>query len=169
MASGQPVVEVIEVVPPATSYATQDTRAGGSTPAEAFTVWDFDASATEYLDFKCRLSEDYDGGGLTFTLPWTATSATSGEVVWEMAIRRLDTAEDPDAAHTYDFNTAADSTAPGTNGQPVYPTIAFTHGADMDNWAAGELAWVRVRRKHDAAGDDMTGDAELWTISGKET
>jgi len=168
MASGMPVVEIIEAVPPATAYATLDQRSGGSTPVEAMTVWDFDASATEYMDFKCRLSDDYDGGGLTFQIVWTATSATSGEVVWEIAIRRL-TTEDWDTAHTYDFNTAADSTAPAANGTPVTLTLAFTNGADMDSWAAGEYGIVRIRRKHDAAGDDMTGDAELWGISGRET
>lgn len=168
MASGSLVVEVIEAIPPATSYATLDTRSGGSTPAESMTVWDFDASATEYMDFKCRLSEDYDGGGLTFQIVWMATSATSGEVVWEIAIRRMDAA-DWDTAHTYDFNTASDSTAPATNGTPVTLTLTFTDGADMDSWAAGEYAMIRIRRKHDAAGDDMAGDAELVGISGKET
>ena len=169
MASGDPVVQVLKVMPPATAYATPDVRPGGSTPAEQVEVWDFDASTTEYLDFLCRLV-GYDGGGLTFTLPWSATTATSGEVVWGVAIRRMaDDAEDIDGSHTYDFNDASADTAPDASGELSYPTVAFTDGADMDSWADGELAIVRVYRDHDAAGDDMTGDAELWGLFGVET
>lgn len=168
MATGDAVVLIREILPPATLGASRDNRAGGSTPAEAVGVWDFDAASTEYMDFKCML-RGYDGGGLTFTLPWSATSATSGGVRWEVAIRRLpDDAEDIDASQTYDFNGVADPCA-SLSGELSYPTIAFTHGADMDSWADGEMAIIRVRRKHDDAGDDMAGDAELWLLTGRET
>ena len=169
MASGQRVVEVINALPPASSAATRDVRAGGSTPAEAAEVIDFDASAIEYMDFLCRLAENYAGGGLTFVLPWSATSATTGVTRWGIAIRRIqDDAEDIDAAHTYDFNEADDTTA-SASGELSYPTITFTDGADMDSWAAGELAIVRVERNATHANDTMTGDAELWDVVGKET
>jgi len=169
MASGKPVVEVLNALPPASSAATRDIRPGGSTPAESVEVFDFDAAADEYMDFLCRLSEDYAGGGLTFTLPWSATSATSGVTRWGIAIRRMqDDAEDIDTAQTYDFNEA-DDTAASASGELSYPTITFTNGADMDSWAAGELAIVRVYRNADHANDTMTGDAELWGIFGKET
>lgn len=169
MASGQSCVEVIEAIPPATSYATLDARVGGSSPAESVSVWDFDASAIEYMDFLCRLSENYAGGGLTFTLPWSAASATSGATRWGVAIRRMtDDAEDIDTAKTYDFNEA-DDTAASASGELSYPTITFTDGADMDSWAAGDLAVVRVRRNATHANDTMTGDAELWGVFGKES
>lgn len=168
MASGDQVVQIIRAMPPATAYATEDVRPGGSTPAESVIVYDFDPSATEYMDFLAYLS-GYAGGGLTFTLPWSATSATTGGVRWEVAIRRLqDDAEDVDGAQTYDFNGVTDTTA-SASGELSYPTVTFTDGADMDSWASGELAIIRVRRKHDDAGDDMSGDAELWAIIGKET
>lgn len=167
MASGDPVVEVIAAMPPAANFAAIGARAGGSTPAENYLGYLFDAAVNEHVDFLCRLS-GYAGGGLTFTLPWLAVSATTGVVRWGIAIRRLDTAEDVDVAHTYDFNEV-DSSAPATNGQTVYPTITFTDGVDMDNWANGELAIVRVRRN--AAGSTMTGDAFLWldALRGVET
>ena len=145
-----------------------DVRAGGSTPAESAQVWDFDAAADEYMDFLCALV-GYDGGGLTFTLPWSASSASSGGLRWDVGIRRLaDDAEDVDASHSYDFNSDTD-TAPSASGELSYPTITFTDGADMDSWADGELAVVRVHRDYDHAGDDMTGDAELWDLIGTET
>lgn len=168
MASGDPVVQILAVIPPGASAATLDARAGGSTPAEAVIVYDFDASSDEYMDFLCQL-RGYDGGGLTFTLPWSASSATSGQTRWEIGIRRMnDDAEDLDAAHSYDFNGVSD-TAADASGELSYPTITFTDGSDMDSWADGELAIVRVHRDYDHGDDNMTGDAELWAISGVET
>jgi hypothetical protein len=168
MASGDSVVQVLQVLPPGANAATMDVRAGGSTPAENVLVYDFDACTDEYMDFLCRLA-GYDGGGLTFTLPWSASSATSGAVVWAIAIRRVqDDAEDIDSSHTYDPNTVTDTCA-SASGELSYPTVAFTDGSDMDSWADGELAVVRVYRDADNASDTMSGDAELWGISGKET
>ncbi len=169
MASGNPVVEIIRDLSPASSAAPLTARAGGSSPAESLTCWAFDAAAIEYTDFLCRLSEDYDAGGLTFTLPWMAASATSGDTVWGVAIRRFaDDAEDADAAHTYDFNDVTD-TAASASGEFSYPTVAFTDGAYMDSWGAGEYAIVRVRRNATSGSDTMTGDAQLIDLTGKET
>ena len=168
MASGNPVVQVLSIMPPGANFPTPDKRAGGSTPAESVDVLDFDAGAIEYMDFKCVL-RGYAGGGLTFELPWSASSATSGVTRWGIAIRRMqDDAEDIDASHSYDFNEV-DDTAPSVSGEVAYPTITFTDGADMDSWADGEVAIVRVRRNATHANDTMAGDAELWGITGRET
>jgi len=154
-------------MPPVTSYATLDTRTGGSTPAESVPVWDFDASAVEYVDLLCQLI-GYAGGGVSITLVWLASSATSGDAVWGIGIRRLgDGTEDVDAAHTYDFNEAT-AAAASAAGEPRYTTITFADGGDMDGWADGELAIVRIRRNASHAGDTMSGDAELLSVSGKE-
>jgi hypothetical protein len=77
-------------------------------------------------------------------------------------------AEDIDASHSYTYNAVTD-TAPGTSGYFTNPTIAFTDGADMDSWAEGELAIVRVWRDYNHADDDMTGDAQLVVPLGLET
>lgn len=168
MASGSNVVSVKKILFPNANAPQPTMRTGGSTPAERIAVYAFDAGTIEYIDFLCQLV-GYDGGGLTFTLPWTAASATSGATRWGIAIRALvDDAEDIDASHTYDYNDA-DDTAASASGELSYPTITFTNGADMDSWANGELAIVRVRRNATHANDTMTGDAELWDIIGKET
>lgn len=168
MASGDVVVVILEDMPPATSYATFDVRAGGSTPAESISVYDFDASASEYMDFKAFL-KGYDGGGLTFRIAWTSTSATSGQTRWEIGIRRLsDDADDVDGSHSYDTNGVS-ATAPSAAGEIVYDNITFTNGADMDSWADGEAAIIRIYRDHDHADDGMTGDAELFALIGYET
>ncbi len=168
MASGEPVVQVLEVSEPATLFPQYDMRQGGSTPAERVPVWRFDAATIEYLDFKCVL-QGYQGGGLTFTLPWSATSATSGVTRWGVAIRRVqDDAVDIDTSHSYDYNEV-DDTAPSAAGELSYPTISFADGADMDNWANGDVAIVRVRRNASHTNDTMTGDAELWGLWAVET
>jgi len=169
MASGDPVVQIIKTLPPGATFATIDTKVGGATPAESVRVWDFDAGTSEYIDFLCRL-HGYGGGGLTFRIFWSADTATTAEVVWDIAIRRFaDDAEDLDTAHSYDFNTSGAVTAPSALNEIGYDTITFTDGVDMDSWADGELAIVRLARDADEAGDDMAGDAELWALVGEET
>lgn len=168
MASGQVVGQILGILQPNANFATFDTRLGGSTPAEVVDVYDFDAGAIEYLDFKVLLS-GYAGGGLTMVLPWSASSATSGATVWGAAVRRIaDDAEDIDVSQTYDFNAVTD-TAASASGELSYPTITFTDGADMDSWANGELAIVRIRRDATNGSDDMAGDAELWGLIIKES
>ena len=162
MASGSPCILVLNAQSPATTGAAPDVRAGGSSPAERVPIYKFDASTIEYMDFYCQLVS-YDGGGLTFSLPWSASSATSGVTRWGVAIRRIaDDAEDVDTSQTYDYNDA-DDTAASASGEISVATITFTNGADMDSWTDGEFAIVRVRRNASHANDTMTGDAELWS------
>lgn len=168
MASGNNVVLFLEQMPPFTLFATYDQRPGGSTPLEMVQVLDFDQSTIEYMDYKCRL-DGYNGGGLTFTLVWSSTSSITGNVRWSIAIRRIvDDAEDIDASHTYDYNEVTDTCA-SASGEVSYCTITFTNGSDMDSWADGELAIIRVRRNASDGADTMTSDAELWGIAGRET
>lgn len=170
MPSGDVVVQFLKPLPLVTSYATPDVRSGGSTPAEKIDVWDFDAVTDEYLDFLVRLN-GYAGGGLTFTVAYMASSATSGTVRCGLAIRALpDDTEDVDSSHTYDFNTQGFTVASAA-GEVDYGNITFTDGADMDNWADGQLAILRFFRDADGTSgtDDATGDMELLDIVGKET
>lgn len=158
--------------PPATGYAQFDIVVGASSPAESIPVLAFDAAADEYADFRVSLPYTYAGGGLTFTIAWSAASAIIGTVRWGIAIRRIaDDVEDMDTtAKTYDFNTGGFTTA-SASGEVVYDTIAFTAGADMDSWAVGEEAIIRVFRDGDGTSgtDDMAGDAFLHAVSCRET
>lgn len=168
MASGQVVGQILDVMFPSANFAALVQRTGGSTPAERVLVYAFDASTIEYLDFKVML-RGYGGGGLTITLPWSAATATTNATRWGAAVRRMaDDAEDIDTSQTYDYNDV-DDTCANVSGELSYPTITFTDGADMDSWANGELAIVRVRRNASHANDNMTGDAELWGIEIRET
>jgi len=163
MPAGNIVGYINEIQPPKTDAATQDTRDGGSTPNEVVHVWDFDAAGDEYLDFKGVLN-GYDGGGLKVRIHWMASVATSGDVRWGAAFRRIqDDAEDIDEAHTYAFNYVIDA-APSASGEFGVAEIDFTDGADMDSLLEGEPFILRVVRDADHGDDDMTGDAELVLV-----
>jgi hypothetical protein len=165
--SGTVIARIIKIKPPATSGAVEVSIAGGSTPAEDLNAWAFDQTGPEYLDFYCRLSPQYSGGGLTIYHLWSG-NATTNNVRWGGAIRRFaDGAETLSASHTYDYNDASDSAAPGTTTISKSTTIAFTNGSDMDSLAAGEPFIYRVRRT--AATSNMAADAYLWDVEIRET
>jgi hypothetical protein len=169
MASGGNVGKILKAMPPDANAATIDFRSGGSTPGEQYMVWDFDHTTVEYMDFLCFLI-GYDGGGLDVVIPWSADGTNAGNVIWSVAFRAIpDDTEDVDAVHAYAYNDVTDA-APSVDGEVVYPEISFTDGADMDSWADGELAIMRVRRRADQAGDTMNAnDAQLWMPVIKET
>lgn len=174
MASGNTllILSAASATPPASTGAELTLLAGGATPSENIILANFDATTVEYLDWpNLVLPAHYSGGGLTVTVRWIAASATTGGVVWGAAIRRdPDDAEDWDTtAHSYDFNDSGTCTAPSAVGETSYDDITFTSGADMDSLAASEGFCLRLRRTTGAAGDDMTGDARLWTVVIKET
>jgi hypothetical protein len=150
-------------VAPSSNYATFDTRNG-------HLVLDFDASTDEAVSFRGVLPRNYAGGGLTATVIWMATSATSGSVRWQGAIERGDTGTDFDA-DSFATAQSAGGTASGTSGQPTYTALTFSSGANMDSLAVGEAFRFKLNRDADGTSgtDDATGDAELIAIEIKET
>lgn len=173
MASGDTllILEAANAKLPGSSAAQFTSISGGATPSERDVLLNFDSASVEYADWKGVLPRHYAGGGLTLTLTWLASSATTGGVVWGAAIRRMnDDAEDFDStAHSYDFNDSGTCTAPSAVGENSYDNITFTSGADMDSLAAGEVFYLRIRRTVSAGGDTMAGDARLSTIEIRET
>lgn len=160
-----------KAMPPATLAAQIGLITGTSTPVEKIMVWDFadDSVGVEYMDFLCRL-EGYNGGGITLTFLWSSNAATTGNCIWSAAVRRIqDDEEDLNTtAFTYDYNNVTDTTASAA-GETSQPTLAFTDGSDMDSWADGEWAIIRVRRFASDAADTLSGDARLISIAGAET
>lgn len=150
--------------PPASAYATADTR-------NSHSVLDFDGSTDEEAVFGGVLSNDYAGGGLTCDTWWAFTSATSGSLRVQAGIERIDASSlDIDADSFASFNSAG-GTAPGTNGQVIVVTVTFTSGAQMDSLAAGEAFRLKIRRDADGTSgtDDITTDAELLRVTLRET
>ena len=147
--------------PPTSNYATIDTR-------NNHLVLDFDASTNESAVFSGVMPQHYDGGGVTVYLHYAMSTATSGDVDWDVAFERIgDQQLDIDADSFEAVNSVDDTTVPGTSGNVDVVSVAFTDGADMDSVAAGEAFRLKVTR--DAASDTASGDAELLKVEIRET
>jgi len=123
----------------------------------------FDTGTQEAAIFSGVLPFSYGGGGVTVYAYFSASSATSGTIGWDVAFERTDTSGldiDSDSFATAQTITAA--TVPGTSGQVLRSSVNISNGADMDSLAAGELFRLRIRR--DVANDTATGDAELLCV-----
>lgn len=146
--------------PPATNYATLDTR--NSRP-----VLDFDTTTQEGAVFSGVLPNDYAGGGVTIDIFCALTSATTGTVGWDVAFERTQAStDDIDSDSFATAQTVTAVTVPGTSGHVLKMSVNVANGADMDSLAAGELFRLRVRR--DVANDTATGDAELLAVTLRE-
>jgi len=166
MASGDTlaVFTPLDNLPPASSYATLDTR-------NAYAVLDFDADADESAVFEGVMPRNYAGGGVTVTVGWAATSATSGTISLDLSFMSVsDDADDLDTKSFAAANNANPTTASAT-GEVDYSATTFTDGADMDSVAVGELFYLKVTRDADGttSTDNMTGDMELVFVEIKET
>lgn len=148
--------------PPASAYATLDTRNGHP-------CLDYDAASAEGAIFTGILPRNYGGGGVTIKLIWAASSATSGNVVWETALERIGAAQQDIDSDGFATGQTATGAANATSGNTTETEIAHTNGAQMDSVAAGELFRLRVRRLAADGSDTMTGDAELLGVEIKET
>ena len=176
MASGDTLLILLPLNarPPAASFATLDSIAGTSTPAESIPVLDFDDGTVgqEYTDFYCVMPQSYAGTtGVTVIIGYSAAETSTDVVDWECAFRRIaDDAEDLDTtAHSYDYNDTVD-TAPSAVGEVGYASITFTDGADMDSVTAGDYFILRVTRDPTPnSGTDVTGDASLHFVEIRET
>lgn len=150
--------------PPATNYATLDTR-------NAHPVLDFDAAAaTEAAVWTGVLPNNYAGGGITIYLHWAATSATSGNVIWQSAFEYIsDGSLDIDSdgfATAVTWGAAATS---GTSGIVTVTSQAHTNGAQIDSIVVGASFRLKIERLGSNASDTMAGDAELVAVELRET
>lgn len=168
MAAGDLLCSALTPRPPITNAASLESRAGGSTDNEGFDVWAFDASSSEKLDFYGAMSPRYVGANLKVRIPIIAASATTGNVGLAAAFRRLDTAEDLDASHSYSEQSVTAAVS-ATNGCPTYAEIAFT-AAQIDSLAASEAFVLRLRRDV-TVGSNAAGDAQVlpWGVQIIET
>ena len=138
--------------PPATNFATLDTR-------NSIAVLDFDDTTDESAIFVSVCPQGANlASGLSITLIWTASTATSGACVWDASLERMTTDIDTDS-----FDTAASITATtnATSGVPNYSTITLT---TIDSLTAGDGFRLKINRDANNGSDTMTGDAELIAV-----
>ena len=164
MASGNTlaIFTPLQNEPPASNYATFDTRNGHP-------VLDFDDTTQEAAVFTGVMPRHYGAGGITVYVHWAATSATTGTVGWDVTFERVgDGSQDIDSDGFATAQTITAVTVPGTSGHVDITNVAITAGsAGTDDIAAGESYRLRIRR--DVANDTATGDAELVGVELKET
>lgn len=132
---------------------------------------DFDGSADEEATFSGVLPLTYASGGLTCELWCACASATSGTMRFQASIERIDLSSLDIDADSFASAQSAGASAPGTSGQVVKVSIAFTDGAQMDSLAAGEAFRLRIRRDADGTSgtDDITTDVQVLRVILRET
>jgi hypothetical protein len=147
--------------PPSSNPAALDTR-------NARPVLDFDGATNESAVFSGVMPRHYGGGGVTVYLHYAMTSATSGDVDWDVAFERIGEGQlDIDNDSFAAANSADNTTVPAVAGNVDVVGVPFTDGADMDSVTAGEGFRLKVTR--DAASDTAAGDAELLYVELRET
>lgn len=157
-----------KAVPPATLGATYGILSGASSPAENYQVWDFDAATIWYIDLQCQMNAVLPAStGVDLKYCFAAASATSGNVIFDGAIRRMDSAVDLDTtSFTYTTNAQAKTTATSaTAGKPTCDTIGFTSGTQMNSAVAGDQFTLRFWRDASNGSDTMTGNARVFEQS----
>lgn len=145
--------------PPASSYAMFDTR-------NSHPVLDFDDAATEAALFGFILPQLFaatrSSNALDVILIWAATSATSGNVVWQASFERVAlNGQDIDSDGFASSSIKTDA-CQGTSGKMSY--TKFGAAIANDSLAAGEFGRLKIERVGGNGSDTMSGDAELKAV-----
>lgn len=140
--------------PPASNYATIDTRNG-------LMVLEFDAATDESAVFVGIMPQTTSlSSGLKIRINWIADTATTGTCRWGAQIERMNTDLDSDS---FDTASTAGSTTNATSGIITTTEITIT---TIDSLAVGEPFRLKIYRDADGTSgtDDMTGDAQLVSV-----
>lgn len=149
-------------IPPASNYSTPDFR-------NFHPVLDYDKATQEGTYFEDVLPRAYAGGGVTCRIAFSATTVTTGDVVWGISWERHASAGDDLDADSFAAERTVTATVNGTSGKLTYAEIAFTDGAQMDSVAAGEHFRLRLQRVAADGADTADNDGEFWSCEVRET
>lgn len=130
----------------------------------------YDAAADEAAFWRTR-AINYGSGNLTVDIQWYADTASSGDVVWGVAIAAITPDTDSQDIETDALateNTVTD-THLGTTGQRLHRAVVTV--SNLDSLAKDDDVAVRIRRVGSSGSDTMTGDALLVsaTVSYSDT
>lgn len=150
-------------IPLPMSGATPDST---NPPAPAWTsadriYWLFDDGTDELLVWTFRMPENYSSSPVA-KIQYSMASATTNEVVLAVEIMAVSDGEDVDTDSFDTANASSATTVPGTAGLVDEISITLTNA---DSVAAGDYVAVRISRDANNAGDDATGDLEMWAAS----
>jgi hypothetical protein len=135
-----------------------------SNPKKHFLVASFDASTDEHLWWTFRMPANYASAPVAKLLWMTNDTTASESCVWGCQLGAVTPADtDTPVEHA---QAAAQSTTTDINTTEARrlteTSIAISNA---DSVAAGDLCFLVVYRDANAAGDDLTSDAELITVS----
>jgi hypothetical protein len=144
--------------PPPNNPATLDLR-------NLHPVLDFDAATNESAVFSGVMPRNFDGGNLTVYIHYAMTSATTGDVDWDICLERIgDGQQDIDLDGWGAPISSNDNNVPGTCGHVDIISVSLPGNGNIE---AGEGFRLKITR--DAASDTAAGDAELLFVELKET
>ena len=143
-------------IPTPTNGATIDTR-------NNHIVYDFDDTTNEYLIFEGYMPSSYDDtSNIVVIIYFSATSATSGDVLWNVQAEN-------GSGLDIDADSFASAVNPGT--KTVKATLGETASvspiltrAQFDSIIAGEMFRLKISRDASNASDTATGDMELQAV-----
>lgn len=118
-------------------------------------------AATDEAAFWRFVASSYGSGNLTVEIDWYADTASSGDVVWGVAIAAITPDADTQDVETDSLateNTVTDSHI-GTTGQRLHRATVTV--SNLDSLADGDNVVVRIRRVGSSGSDTMSGDAAL--------
>jgi len=123
----------------------------------------FDASSDETAYWTFIMPDTYSSNMiLKADLIYSMASASSGNVVWDVAVMAQTSADaadiDTDSFATTNSHTDA---VPAAAGRVLVDTITLTNA---DSAAAKDIIQIRVNRDADNGSDTATGDAELRSV-----
>jgi len=138
--------------PPATNYATIDTR-------NSIMVLDFDGTTQESAVFRSIMPEGASFSSLVAYIWAMATTAITGDVIWGVQYEDMN-ASDLD---TDSFSTGVTKamTIAATSGVPLGITISTS---SFDGITVGDPYRVKIYRAAAEAGDTLVGDAEFLAV-----
>jgi hypothetical protein len=118
----------------------------------------FDAAADEAVYFEWLALQGITTP-LTAVVTYAMASATSGNIIWDVAVECITDGDalDTDASESLDTANASSATAvPGTAGYIDQISITLTNN---DSVTAGDMVRFRLRRNGSSGSDTATGDA----------
>jgi len=140
-------------------------------PRNAHLIILYDDTTDERSVFKDVL-KNYAGGGFTVDVLFAMSTATTGNIVVQVAIERIgEEVLDIDTDSFAAYQTSGAIAVPGTSGFLKKAIVTLTNGAQIDSLLNGEPFRIDVRRDADdtSATDSASGDMELWSVVLSET
>jgi hypothetical protein len=144
----------------ATSGAASASLDSGSEDVN-YQVFDFDASADEYVHFTIPMPNSWNEGTVTFQVLWSSTATDTDGVAWGLQGVAV---SDNDAINAaYGTPIVVTDDAQSAAGE-LYITSVSSAVTIAGTPAAGDMVFFRLFRDVSDANDDMTEDARLLGV-----